>query len=723
MNEEKYEKIEILMRDGEYQKALVDIDKNLKKKDLPNNDILILLYHKCTIFNILGEYNESIKKAKKLLDESRKQKNQLFELDAFLIEIFAEYRLNKLEHVLKLIDSTEKKIDDCRLKGIEERKSQLLVNKVYVHTAKREIEKAYVIAQQNYELCQEIDDKSHLARAYYIFGWVYDEMGEIDKAVENFHKSLEMREDIGNKWSIAHTLHSLGYSYRNKGELDIAQQYFLRSLEIREKIGNKQDIAWTLHNLGDTYFGKGDFKQAQANLENSLLIFQEIDLRWGIIFSLLRLSSIYENVDNPQLVVDTLEKALYYAQMVENVDPEAYVLFDLIRFLTTMKLKTNVINDYLTRLETINNSYRNKLFNQIFLLAKALILKSSNDTRNRKKARRILQEITEEEVVDFYFTRIAMIHYSELLAENLKKYLGDDILISELTELSDNLYPTQFQQSYSLVAESFLHQTKSALEKVDITRAKELLRKAQYIYDLLDLYNKGPTPFRILFALFIKERCLSELSDLLNVTKGALTGHLKLLTDLDLIKISREEQIRSARMLKKYYTLGEKGIELLQPFSFDIHESIDQEKVQSSVSIDSLMIPRLMIKTIRDTTFLIDDYQDFLEEQFILKPLKSMENKKLDKKDIEKVKKLFSEGDEIKISHLFLTEKQFKIYLELWKEFNVKVQNEVLEDRIDSPSKIEKEKSKYVANICLPIQDMLILERYLSKKKKETHKD
>lgn len=718
MNENQSIKIRNLIAEGSYKEALDNINKFQKKESLTGRENLTLLNQKCEVFTSLGEYSKTITLAIELRKESKKQKDLLLEIDALSFEIYANYRLNKYEYVSGLVQTTEDLINSCSIEGINIRKSKLLVNKVFIDTAKGDIDQAYIFAQENFHLCEEIADSSHLARAYYLLGWVYSERGDIDTAIDNFQKSLDMREKMRNQWSLAHSLFSLGYSWLNKGELDNAQKCLSRSLKIREKIGNQQDISWTLLNLGDIHREKDDLKQAQTHYEESLLINQSISYKLGIVFSLMRLSLIFENLEDPQLVLDTLEKALNYTQEVENVDPEVYVLFDLIHFITKRKLSSADIDTYLRRLQEINIQYKNKIFDQTYRLADALILKSSKSIKNRKKAQAILQQITEEEIVNYLFTKIAMINYSEILAVEIKKYFGDGILVSELTELSDTLSPVQFQLSYSTAAEQFLNLSKSALAEIDIKKARELLRRTQYLCDFLNLYNKGPTPFRIMFLLFMKERSLNNLSNQLKITKGALTGHLKLLANLNLIKVSREEQVRSAQMLKKYYVLSSKGKDLIQPLNTNIIDSIEQKEGQFKSFIDSFMIPRLMIKIIRDTTHLIDKYQNFLEEQVLLKP-DPKKDETDSKKELEKVKKLFNFTNEITLNHLFLSDNQYEKYMKLWKEFTEKVKNEVLIEEAVTSTIQTDEKSNYVAQITLPIKELLELEIYLEIKRKE----
>ena len=220
----------------------------------------------------MGDYEKALILAKEVREEAKEQKYYLYEIDALNEEIFANYRLNNIETAMDLIGTVEILIEKCNEKGIDERKAQFLVNKVYLLTDSGNLGQAFAIAQQNYYLSRDIKDESHLARAYYILGWVNIDNGDVDQAIENFEKSLEIREKLGNQLSLAYTLFILGFSWLRKGKMDLAQEFITRSLKIRKKIGNKQDIAWTLLNLGDIHFEKGDLKQAQIYYEDSLVI-------------------------------------------------------------------------------------------------------------------------------------------------------------------------------------------------------------------------------------------------------------------------------------------------------------------------------------------------------------------------------------------------------------------------------------------------------------------
>ena len=56
----------------------------------------------------------------------------------------------------------------------------------------------------------------------------------------------------------------------------------------------------------------------------------------------------------------------------------------------------------------MNEQYRNKIFDQEYRLARALVMKYHDGIKNKRKARMMLQEIAQEEIIDYNITRVAM---------------------------------------------------------------------------------------------------------------------------------------------------------------------------------------------------------------------------------------------------------------------------------------------------------------------------
>lgn len=703
-----------LLNNSKFTEALKEI-KHLEEnqKDFSSDTFLKLQNKRGEVLNYLGRYSKTIENVQKIKEEARKQDNKKQELTAINHEIFAYYRLTKLNKAIQLIPKADIIVNQLNEEEIRKQTSKLFVNKAYVYVDRGKLNQANIFAQNNLYLCKYMGDQEMLARAYHVVGWVNMHQSHLDKAITYYKKSLEIREKLENKYSLGYTLFALGYVYRITGQLQEAIDYFTRCLDIRKQIGNKQDIAWTLLNIGDINFGWREIKKAETYYEESLLINQKNNYNLGTIFSLMRLSMVYELTGQPHLVIDMLEKALEYTNYVEIVDARVHVLFDLVYFMTRSGTNLQKIPQYVKRLEKIRNKYRNsRLYNHVYRLSMALMLKEGTKGQ-KERANKMFQKIVNEEMVDYYYTRIAMRSYSQLLVEQVQKYIGENKLIGQLAILSDELLPDKFQLFYSLMTENFINKTKIALQEIDINHARNMLNQAQYLCDFLQLYNKGSTIFEILYLIFIKERNLNELSSLLDITKGAVSNHLKILTNLDLVEVSREKQVRSARMLKKYYSLGTKGVELLTSLTLNIVDSFGEEKLENDELLKSMIKPRLTTKIIGDVTQLIDNFQQFLEQNVLLETLESPNAKNLSNKEMKQLINIFDENSELFIDQLFLSTKQYQQYLELWKEFQGKVKEEILQD-----SSADK-KSKYVLQVCVPLEELIEFKRTINSIRKD----
>ncbi|MHA2315712.1 MAG: hypothetical protein ACXACF_10610, partial [Candidatus Hermodarchaeia archaeon] len=105
-------------------------------------------------------------------------------------------------------------------------------------------------------------------------------------------------------------------------------------------------------------------------------------------------------------------------------------------------------------------------------------------TRDKVKAGEILEQVVEEEIGDHSLTVTAMIHLCDLLISELKM-TGEEVLFAEIKALTERLFKIAEQQaSHSLLAETYLIQSKLALIELDLGdlgRARKLLTTALQI--------------------------------------------------------------------------------------------------------------------------------------------------------------------------------------------------------------------------------------------------
>jgi predicted amidohydrolase len=109
------------------------------------------------------------------------------------------------------------------------------------------------------------------------------------------------------------------------------------------------------------------------------------------------------------------------------------------------------------------------------------------------KAGEILEEVVEEEISDHSLTVSAMIHLCDLLLSELRM-TGEDELLDRINALTEQLLEIAEQQSsHSLLAETYLLQSKLALIELDMGKAEKLLTKAQLIAEEKELHTLART--------------------------------------------------------------------------------------------------------------------------------------------------------------------------------------------------------------------------------------
>ncbi len=266
--------------------------------------------------------------------------------------------------------------------------------------------------------------------------------GKLDIALDCLQNSLILREEIGNQLNIATSLNNIGLVYQAKGELVIALDHHQRSLTISTKIGNKYHIATSLNNIGAIFNSQGDHDAALENFHKSVALREEIG------------NDVYTSGTIYRIILTYIDK---------NDLEKARI--------------------YLEKIALLNQKIENAYIDLLERLAESMILKNSGRSMFKIDAQRKLEEIIDEEIIDFRLTIFAMINLSELLLEELKFY-GEKEVMKEVQNLSEKISDIAREQTaYNILAESFVIQSKIALLNMNTTKAKSLLAKAQLIAD------------------------------------------------------------------------------------------------------------------------------------------------------------------------------------------------------------------------------------------------
>ncbi|MFX0042960.1 MAG: tetratricopeptide repeat protein, partial [Candidatus Hodarchaeota archaeon] len=270
---------------------------------------------------------------------------------------------------------------------------------------------------------------------------IYYSRGDLEQALKFSKQSLMINEiDILTKLS---TLHVLGNIYKEKGELNRTLRHFNRAARLAEENDHTEEFITHLMGIGTTYRMKGDYVQALENLKRSLQLSEDSGFLMGMSASLFYLVLI--SLDN-----NSLEQA----------------------------------KAYLARLEEHSLQIESKIFNQAYLIAKALVLRKARRIRNYTEAEVLLKKVIESGKLTPTFYLLSLVNLCDLFLEELYLTNNPEVL-EEINSLINKVLETaESNNSYLWLAETKLLQAKLALIQMDFDKSKKLLIHAQQIAEI-----------------------------------------------------------------------------------------------------------------------------------------------------------------------------------------------------------------------------------------------
>ncbi|MBD3189521.1 MAG: tetratricopeptide repeat protein [Candidatus Heimdallarchaeota archaeon] len=408
-------------------------------------------------------------------------------------------------------------------------------------------------------------------------------LGQLDEAI----KSLEMSEDLLKKLTTleqlertereAHMTHRKGTIYWNQGKLNLALKNLKRSLFIRKELGNQRNIAASLNNIGLVYLQKGELDRAMESFQESLTIAKELALPHYVAAILGNIGTIHQAKGEFDKAFDCYDRVIALFKEIGN---DSYISEALYRMIS-LKIEEDQLDKaehYLEELEVINQEGDHKIIDQRFRLSKAMLLKTSDRTIHKAEAQKLFQEIAEEEVIDHELTVLAMLNLCELLLIELKNF-GNESVLEEIEELANKLLEIASQQnSFSLLAETYLLESKLALIKLDLRKAQQLLTQAQMIAEEKGLKKLAVNLSNEHDSLLMQQKKWKELAE----RRASLTERLEMVKLEDMLgrmmlkKIEDVKEVPEEAVL--LVILAESGLTLFS-LQFESEQKINEQLV------------------------------------------------------------------------------------------------------------------------------------------------
>ncbi|UCG02236.1 MAG: tetratricopeptide repeat protein [Candidatus Heimdallarchaeota archaeon] len=482
---------------GNYEKGLNLAEQTYKESEENENFMkrpIIVDTTICQGYALLGlgrldECLNMVEKGENLLDSVENiKKNELVEKQAIMSELKAILYRHKGNNILAydFLNKSSSIMEKLKEKGNQ---AGLLNNIAIVHASDNKLESALEFLQQSLATFEELNIVRPKLKVLNNIGLIHALKGELDSALEYYQKSLDGVGDLNDKQSEATLLMNIGQIYHNKGEIESAVKYGQKSREIFEKIQSAYGRAICLNTLGIIHELRGELYDAHDLYTKGFIFFKEVDNKPKIALS-------YNNIGNTYLDGGDVDRAIsHYNEALaifknDGSDLEiCMTLYNLISVHIQRGLK-EISQQYLQDLQKINEKRKDKIIDQIYQLARALILKTSERVVKQAEAQQIFQKIIEANV-NHEFTVIAKKNLCELLIQELSTS-GDEEILGEIKEISQELLSiAEKQQSSSLLIETYILQSKMALLELDLDIARQLLSDARQKAEEKELQRLG----------------------------------------------------------------------------------------------------------------------------------------------------------------------------------------------------------------------------------------
>ncbi|MCF2138860.1 MAG: tetratricopeptide repeat protein [Candidatus Lokiarchaeota archaeon] len=503
--ESQLRNIEKLIQQEKIDDAKVNlkiIEENYHKEfKNPIVDIQIKLLN-ARIYEQIGNYSEALVIVENQLKNEKISNSSFLHVQALILKATILNKLRKNTQGLNIIENAETILDsikDNEQTSIAQLKGKIANLKGDFLLKQGELEKARKCFLKSLKISEEFKDYPLVSLNLNNIGVTWGYSGELDKALDYYKKNVELCIEKGLESKISSSFNNIGECYRTKGDLTLALEYYQKSFYLTQKYEDKIGMAVTLHNIALIHQAKGQYDDAEKFFFDSLVLGEEID---------------------------------FYPLIAETI-------FNLIKlYLEAGKKSDEEIQKYLLKLKKLDQKKKNKIINQQYRLSEAFILKKSERLINKAKAQEILQQITEEEIVEHELTVCAMLNLCELLILELKS-TGKEEILKEIKKIIGKLYNiAKSQNSYVLLGEIYLLEAKISLLELNHKKARDLLNQAQNLAE-----ERGLNLLNIKVSQEY-DSMLKFLKDLSNLMRGEISFK-------DRINFSQIDQLLSFVIQKK----------------------------------------------------------------------------------------------------------------------------------------------------------------------------
>jgi tetratricopeptide (TPR) repeat protein len=434
-------------------------------------------------------YNQAVKFAKQAYQLSQELGFQFGTIEVLFLKtniLWLREPNKALDYILEA-----QKLINLQVDQIPRQKASVLFLKSYTYLFKRDLDSALKSAEKSLLMAKKSGNKLEIASNYLLLGRIYSNLLKYDTALEYALKRLDLMNELDSPHGIHHhgivlSLSFVGEVYTGKGEFNQALKFYKMSLSI-EEISNQIKVE-NLILIGYLYYSKGELDRSLKYHNQALTLAREINADDQIATSLFHMGYVYRIKGEYEKSIKSQESSLALLEKKRENIVMSRVLLQLV-LLHLDKGSREQAQKYLTRLKQISEHLPYTYY--LYLLAKAMVLKTSGRTSKRAESEVTLRKIIEFDFIHPDVRIFALINLCDLYLEDLYLYNNLEILSDITPIISQMLKVAEERHSYFYLAETKLLQAKLALIQMNSTEAKKLLVEAQRIAEFNDFNLLG----------------------------------------------------------------------------------------------------------------------------------------------------------------------------------------------------------------------------------------
>jgi hypothetical protein len=303
-------------------------------------------------------------------------------------------------------------------------------------------------------------------------------------SIKEFKKAIEFLEKWGPQTKLAQIYAFYGNVYMLIGENSKALNLLTMSRKIWENKESPQyDFAKmiTLLGIGSISYFRGDYQLALESTKKGLLLARKCNRPTFVHGGLNNLGGIYRELGDWDQALNYLKEALLLTEkfgisilLVGMLDTFFHVYIAKGDFTAAKQIFQKIEQEWSQDKEHKGN-------NLVYQIDKAILLRTSNRTRDLGIAQDIFKSVAQEEIVQIEMTQLAILNLCEMLLDEFKVTNNDEVL-DEFCAFLDKLQEAaEKHHAYPILAETHLLDAKLNMIKFDLKKARYSLTQAQQI--------------------------------------------------------------------------------------------------------------------------------------------------------------------------------------------------------------------------------------------------